>query len=141
MKTLRRDLAALLHLLEQMGERAADFQFLRAAFEDDELAAAYITGNADDGLDVDAGGAVDLPELFGIEFRDEFLDRFFDQGLVVFRQYPRVFGVRLEIQDLFDRHKAQVIAYRHLQPLQVCRFRAWYRCAELLSLKKLILVL
>src|SRR5690242_4561147 len=56
-----------LHLLEEVQEAAAHFEFFRAALDQHEVTAADVARHAFDGVDVDERGAVDLPEQRRIE--------------------------------------------------------------------------
>ena len=72
---------ARLHLLEQVHELPRDRQFLRPALEQHELALGILAQHAGDGVEVDDGAAMDLPELLGIELGQQVLERRADQRL------------------------------------------------------------
>src|SRR5450631_884308 len=77
----RRAAPAKLHLLEQMIEGAAHFEFFGAAFYMHDLSAAEVAANLADRIDANDGGAMDLPEFVRVQLIDQLLDRLADQRL------------------------------------------------------------
>src|SRR6266496_3568377 len=91
---------ASLHLLEQMIEAAAHFEFFLAAFNMHDLMAAEISAHLLDGVDADDRGAMDLPELVRVQLIDQLLDRLADQGLETLGLHSSVFVLGAEKQDV-----------------------------------------
>src|SRR6266853_5218190 len=91
---------ASLHLLEQMIEGAAHFEFFLAALHMHNLTAAEVAADLLDRIDANHGGAMDLPEFFRVELIDQLFDLLADQGLEPLSLHSRVFVLGAEKQDV-----------------------------------------
>src|SRR5258708_3964556 len=107
------------HLLEKMGERTGDDQGLGMVAKADLGLVVEAAAYRGDVIDIDDGGAVDLPELGRVELDEELADGLPDERLRLAGHQPRVFVVRLEEENLLDRDQAHVRAHRGLDPAQV----------------------
>src|ERR1700731_4471740 len=85
-----------LHLLEQMIEGAAHFEFFLAALHMHYLTAAEVAADLLDGIDANHGGAMDLPEFVRVQFIDQLFDRLADQGRETPRLHSSVFVLGAE---------------------------------------------
>src|SRR6266550_6621891 len=110
---------ASLHLLEQMIEGAADFEFFRAALHMHDLTAAEVAADLLDRIDANHGGAMDLPEFVRVELIDQLFDRLADQGLEPLSLHSRVFVLGAEKQDVAGRDHPYVGAHAGLYPTHV----------------------
>src|SRR6267142_5124524 len=108
-----------LHLPKKMSEGLADRQGLRALFELNGETACHIAHYPGNGVDVDDGGAMDLPEELWVELIEQFLYRFPDECLALASHGPRVFRIRLEVADFIDRDHAHLAATGRIDPAQV----------------------
>src|SRR6266478_2190973 len=86
----RRLAPARLHLLEQMIEGAAHFEFFLAALHMHYLMAAEVAADLLDRIDANHGGAMDLPELVRVQLLDQLFDRLPDQGFETLGLHSRV---------------------------------------------------
>src|SRR5471030_1025146 len=114
---------AFLHLLEQVRVAAAHFQLLAEIAYRDHLPAAQITCDLGDGVDPHQRRAVDAPELVGVEFIGQFLERFTDQEFGMLRLHARVFFIGAKEQHLARADHAQAVAHHGLDPAQVFGLR------------------
>src|ERR1700681_688472 len=115
-----------LHLLEQMIEGAAHFEFFRAALHVHDLTAAEVAADLLDRIDSNHGGAMDLPEFVGVELIDQIFDRLADQGLEPLSLHSSVFVLGAEEQDVAGRDHPYIGAYAGLYPTHVF---AWFQAA------------
>ena len=95
----------VLHLLEQMYKAAADFEFLRQAFDLDKMAPAQVAYYAGNGLGIHQGGSVDLPEQSRVQLVSQIAYWFAYQGFICGSLYPGIFFIGLEEQDFFNRYQ------------------------------------
>src|SRR6185503_17147958 len=119
MRTSAEPAPATLHLLEQMIEGAAHFEFFIAAPDVHHLMATEVAADLLDGIDADHGGAMDLPELVRVQFFDQLLDRLADQCLEPPRLHQRVLVLGAEEQDVAGRNHPYVDADACLYPAHV----------------------
>src|ERR1700693_795264 len=108
-----------LHLLEQMIEGAAHFEFFLAAFHMHYLMAAEVAADLLDRIDANHGGAMDLPEFVRVQLIDQLFDRLADQRLETPGLHPSVFVLGAEEQDVAGRDHPYVGAHAGLHPTHV----------------------
>src|SRR5688500_8123852 len=109
------------HLLEPLGVRAAHRQ-LRAAFlEANEDPSAEVAASRGDGIHVDNGAPVDLPEDLGIELVGELGERGADEGLARARDDAGVLVGSLAIEHVVDRDLLHHLALERADPAQAPR--------------------
>src|SRR5205807_2155375 len=117
--------SASLHLVEQMIEGAAHFEFFLVALHMHDLTAAEVAADLLDRIDANHGGAMDLPEFVRIQLIDQVLDRLANQGLETRGLHPSVFILGAEEQDLARRDHPYIGSHAGLYPPQVfARFQA-----------------
>src|SRR5918993_1769661 len=116
--------SADLHLLEKMRVVAADFQLFVVSLDQHQLSAAKIASHTGDCLGIDDGASVNLPELLGIEFVDEFLDGLSDQSLKRFRLHSCVLFIRRKKKNFRRRYQAQLLPHAGLYPAQITPLRS-----------------
>src|ERR1700694_1371686 len=115
-----------LHLLEQVIEGAAHFEFFLAALDMHHLTAAEVAADLLDRVDANHGGAMDLPEFVRIQLIDQLLDRFADQRLETLGLHSSVFVLGAEEQDVAGRDHPDIGAHAGLYPTHVF---AWFQAA------------
>ena len=71
--------SGFLHLLEEMDILPADCERFSPAFKPNNPSAGYRTAYLINGLYVDNRSPVDAPELLGVQFLSQFLDRLPDE--------------------------------------------------------------
>src|SRR5437016_6470024 len=121
-----------LHLLEQMIEGAAHFEFFLGALQMQYLMAAEVAADLLYRIDANHGGAMDLPEFVRVQLIDQLFDRLADQGLETAGLHSSVFVLGAEEQDVAGRDHPYVGAHAGLYPTHVF---AWLQAASLQSLR------
>src|SRR2546425_1833822 len=124
---LNRLAPASLHLLEQMIEGAAHFEFFLGALQMHYLMAAEVAADLLDRIDANHGGAMDLPEFVRVQLIDQLFDRLAYQSLENPGLHSRVFILGAEEQDVARRDHPYVGAHARLHPTHVF---AWFGAAS-----------
>src|SRR6267143_5175130 len=113
----------LLHLAEAMGIGVADDQQLVPALQAHLGAAAQVAHHAGDGVNVDDGSTMNLPEGGRIQFVAKLLDGLADQRFLRGGDHPRVLAVGLEIAHVVHGDDAHRRAVRGVDPAQEAALR------------------
>src|SRR5437667_1705647 len=107
-----------LHLAEAMGIGVTDGEQLVPALQAHLGVAAQVAHHAGDGVDVDDGRAMDLPEGGGIELVAKLLDGLADPRFLRSGDHPRVLAVGREITHVVHGDDAHRRAVRRVDPAQ-----------------------
>src|SRR6267143_2993905 len=107
-----------LHLAEAMGIGVTDDEQLVPALEAHLGAAAQVAHHAGDGVNVDDGRAMDLPEGGRIQLVAKLFDGLADQRFLRGGDHPRVLAVGLEITHVVHGDDAHRRTVRRVDPAQ-----------------------
>src|SRR5712671_1215782 len=112
-----------LHLAEAMGIGVADDQQLVSALQAHLGAASQVAHHAGDGVNVDDGRTMNLPEGGRIQLVAKLLDGLADQRFLRGGDHPRVLAVGLEITHVIHGDDAHRRAVRRVDPAQEAALR------------------
>src|SRR5882762_6277191 len=112
-----------LHLAEAMGIGVADGEQLVPALQANLGAASQVAHHAGDGVNVDDGRTVNLPDGGRIQFITKLLDGLADQRFLRGGDHPRVLAVGLDITHVVHGDDAHRRTVRLVDPAQEAALR------------------